>query len=68
MSVSWLVLELSLEGFSYLFMIRNEVCSFDLGDLIVALNITTKERSSDTEFLFILKSYQIFPLVFVFWS
>ena len=40
-------------------MIRNEVCSFNLGDLIVALNITTKERSNYTEFVFAFDFMQI---------
>ena len=48
--------KVSLEGFFYLFMIRNEVFGFDSGDFIVSLNITAKERCNYFEFLIIFDS------------
>ena len=48
--------KVSLEGFSYLFMIRNEVCCFDSGDFIVSWNITAKDRCNYFEFFIILDS------------
>ena len=53
---SFVQVKVSLEGFSYLFMIRNEVFGFDSGDFIVSLNITAKERCNYFEFLIIFDS------------